>query len=387
MPGTLIYLDHAATSWPKPPEVVRAMSDFLENAGSNPGRSAHRLSVSAGRIVYETRERLARLFNVADPQRVIFTANATASLNLALQGFLRAGDRVVTSSMEHNSMLRPLRALEAHGVQVEVVQCAKDGTLDPADLKKALAARTRLVAITHASNVTGTLLPVRDIARLAHAAGASMLVDAAQTAGSLSIDVEADGIDLLAFTGHKGLHGPPGTGGLVLGSKFDERQLEPLLRGGTGSRSDSQHQPTVLPDKYESGTPNSVGIAGLGAGVQWVMAQTVEALREKEQTLARILRDGLREIPGVTVCGPRAAERSVAVVSFTAARKDVATIGEQLDEHFGVLCRVGLHCAPAAHQTIGTFPSGTVRLAPGPLATKEEMSLALDAVRKVVASA
>jgi selenocysteine lyase/cysteine desulfurase len=258
-------------------------------------------------------------------------------------------------------------------------------------------------------------------------------VGAAQTAGAVPIDVEADAIDLLAFTGHKGLHGPPGTGGLVLGPQFDAGQLAPLMHGGTGSRSESQHQPDVLPDKFESGTPNGAGIAGLGAGVRWVMAyrgraatirhaegekgrrgegettafvqttcaktlrgsrgfvtlaaQGVEALRAKELMLAGVLREGLREIPGVTVYGPREADRSVAVVSFTAAGKDVSTLGEQLDERFGVLCRVGLHCAPAAHQTIGTFPSGTVRLAPGPMATQEEMHRALEAIRKVVASA
>jgi len=386
MTAKLIYLDHAATSWPKPPEVIRAMNAFLEQAGSNPGRSAHRLSVAAGRIVYAAREAVALLFHAPDPMRVVFTCNATGALNLALRGLLRSGDHVVTSGMEHNSVMRPLRALERQGVNMTVTPCALDGTLDPGAVRQTVTARTRLIAVTHARNVTGTLLPVAELAAIAREAGALLLVDAAQTAGVVPIDLDALGIDLLAFTGHKALHGPPGTGGLIIGPRVDIARFEPLTRGGTGSRSESQEQPELLPDKYESGTANGVGLAGLGAGVQWVRAQGVEALREKEVQLSAALREGLNSLPGVTVHGPQDPRRAVAVVSFTVKGREVSTIGERLDEEFGVLCRVGLHCAPAAHQTIGTFPAGTVRFAPGPLTTPDEIRAALDAVKKVIAT-
>jgi cysteine desulfurase family protein len=379
----MIYLDYAATSWPKPPEVLRAMQDFLERAGGNPGRSGHRLSIEAGRIIYGARERLARFFDAADPLRVIFTSGATESLNLALRGLLRPGDEALTSSLEHNSMMRPLRELERGGVKVKVVRCASDGLLDPAAVRRELTPRTRLLAFTHASNVCGAILPARELAALARDSRAFLLLDAAQTAGVLPIAVERDCIDLLAFSGHKGLQGPPGTGGLVLGSRLDPKSLAPLTRGGTGSRSDSEEQPEELPDKFESGTLNGPGLAGLGAGVRWVMETGIERLREHSMRMAKLLRDGLRGIPGARVYGPEDPERSVAVVSFTLAGRDVGELGARLDEEHGILCRVGLHCAPAAHRTLGAFPSGTVRFAPGPAATEEEVRFALEAVRRV----
>jgi cysteine desulfurase family protein len=379
----MIYLDNAATSWPKPPEVLRAMSEFLELAGGNPGRSGHRLSVEAGRIVFNARQAVADLFNAADPSRVIFTLNATYALNLALRGLLRPGDRVVCSGIEHNAVMRPLRALERQGVRLTVVSCAPDGSLDLAELARAVLPGTRLVVLVHASNVIGTILPVGEAAAIAQAAGALLLVDAAQTAGVLPIDVQAQGIDLLAFTGHKGLLGPPGTGGLVLGQRVDTAEMEPLVRGGTGSQSQHQEQPDDLPDKYESGTPNGVGIAGLAAGIRFLTQHGVESIRAEEIAMARALSEGLAEIPGVTVYGPADVERRTAVVSFTIAERRVSEIGQRLDEEFDVLCRVGLHCAPAAHQTIGTFPEGTVRLAPGRFTTMEEIRRTVEAVREI----
>lgn len=386
MDENIIYLDHAATSWPKPPEVLRAMVDFLEQAGGNPGRSGHRLSIAAGRIVYAAREAVAGLFRVPDPLRVIFTSNATHALNLALHGLLGPGDRVVTGGMEHNAVMRPLRRLEGRGVEVVVVPYAPDGLPDAAVIGRAIMPGTRLVVINHASNVVGTLAHIAEIAAMTHTAGALLLVDAAQTAGVLPIDMEAMGIDLLAFTGHKGLQGPPGTGGLVLGERVDAGQMEPLLQGGTGSRSEYEIQPDFLPDKFESGTSNGAGIAGLGAGIEWVMARGVEAIRQHEIVLTRRLIEGLGDIPGVQVYGPAEAERRTAVVSFTAVGRRVSEIGMRLDDEAGVLCRVGLHCAPAAHCTIGTFPEGTVRLAPGPLTTMGEIDAAIAAVERVVKS-
>jgi len=382
----MIYLDHAATSWPKPPAVIRAMADFCERAGGNPGRSGHRLSLAAARIVYDARESLAELFGVSDPLRIIFTANATHAINLALRGLLHAGDRVVTTGMEHNAVMRPLRALQDRGVQLSIIPCASDGSLDLAQAAGAIAPGTRLVVINHASNVAGTILPADQIARLAHQAGALLLLDAAQTAGVVPIDVAAMGIDLLAFTGHKGLQGPPGTGGLIIHSTVDTRLIEPLVRGGTGSHSEFQTQPESCPDKFESGTPNGVGIAGLGAGARWVLDRGVQTIREHEIALTRALMEGLSAIPHVTVYGAADATQRTATVSFTVRNRTVSEIGLRLDDEYDVLCRVGLHCAPAAHRTLGTFPEGTVRFAAGAQTTWDNIQAAVAAVRELAHS-
>lgn len=382
----MIYLDHAATSYPKPREVLQAMQEFLERAGGNPGRSGHRLSIAAGRVLYEAREAVAELFHVPDPLRVIFTSNATHALNLALYGLLQAGDRVVTTSMEHNAVMRPLRHLEARGTEVIVVPCASDGGVDLNAMGEALTQEARLVVVNHASNVVGTIAPLAELSALAHGAGALLLLDAAQTAGVLPIDMQAMGIDLLAFTGHKGLLGPPGTGGLVLGETVKPEEIEPLTRGGTGSRSEYEQQPDFLPDKFESGTPNGVGIAGLGAGIAWVMQHGVKTIREHEVELTRLLLEGLSTMRGVNLYGPLDPQRRTAVVSFTVEGRQVSEIGQRLDEEHGVLCRVGLHCAPAAHRTIGTFPKGTVRFAPGVTTTPQEIEEALAALERVVYS-
>jgi len=382
----MIYLDHAATSWPKPTAVIRAMADFCEHAGGNPGRSGHRLSLAAARIVYDARESLAELFGASDPLRVIFTANATHAINLVLQGLLRAGDSVVTTGMEHNAVMRPLRGLEARGVRLAVIPCAADGALDVAQAAAAIVPGTRLVVINHASNVSGTILPLVQIAELAHRAGAWLLVDAAQTAGILPIDMRVMGIDLLAFTGHKGLQGPPGTGGLVIDDTVDTSRIEPLVRGGTGSRSEYETQPEACPDKFESGTPNGVGIAGLGAGVRWVLDRGVEAIRAHDNELSQMLIEGLAAIPGVTVYGPADAARRTATVSFDVQQQTISEIGLRLDDEFDVLCRVGLHCAPAAHRSLGTFPQGTVRFAAGVSTSVNDVHAAIAAVRQVVGS-
>ncbi len=379
----MIYLDYAATSWPKPPEVLRAMADCLEQAGGNPGRSGHRLSIAAARIVYAAREAIAELFQAPDPMRVVFTSNVTYALNLALRGLLRPGDHVVTSSLEHNSVMRPLRALEREGVRLTVVACEPDGSLDLEAMRQAVTAGTRLVVVTHASNVIGALLPVQAIAAIAHQAGALVLVDAAQTAGVLAIDQPALGIDLLAFTGHKGLLGPPGTGGLVIGDRVDPAELAPLVRGGTGSRSEHEEQPDLLPDKYESGTANSVGIAGLGAGVHYLLDHGLDAIRAREVELIQTLTAGLRSLPGVTVYGPSDAAKMTPVVSCRVAGLRVSEVGLRLDDEFDVLCRVGLHCAPAAHRTIGTFPEGTVRLAPGHRTSPADIEAVIAAMERI----
>lgn len=379
----MIYVDYAATSWPKPKEVLSAMTDFLEYSGGNPGRSGHRLSIAAARIIFGAREAVAELFNISDPMRVIFTYNVTYAINLAFRGLLKPGDRVVTTSMEHNAVMRPLRALEKAGIELTVVPCGPDGSLDLEAMRKAITGGTRLVAMTHASNVVGTILPVKEVANLAHEAGAYLLVDAAQTAGVVPIDQPAQGIDLLTFTGHKGLYGPPGTGGLVLGERVDIAELEPLVRGGTGSKSEYEEQPDMLPDKYESGTINSVGIAGLGAGIRWVQSRGVESIRAHEAGLNELLLSGLQNIPGLTVHGTCDPSKMTAVVSCNMAGQHVSEVGLRLDDEFGILCRVGLHCAPAAHKTIGTFPEGTVRLAPGVFTSLEDIGTVITAFEKI----
>jgi cysteine desulfurase/selenocysteine lyase len=377
---SMIYFDNAATSWPKPPGVAEAMAHFINDVGANPGRSAHRLAVASGRIVYNAREAIAELFNGPDPLRVVLGHNVTEALNLALRGYLRPGDHVITSSMEHNSVMRPLRALEQQGVELTVVQCSPEGFLDPADVEAAVRANTTMIVLNHGSNVVGTLLPVVEVSSIARHHDLLLLVDAAQTAGAYPIDVQADGIDLLAFTGHKSLYGPMGTGGLVVGERVDLERLAPLKRGGTGSRSEYEEQPDFLPDMYESGTPNGVGLAGLEASVRWVLARGVDAIRAHEVALTQRLIDGLKEISGVTVYGGLDAECQTATVSFDIAGMASSEVGLRLDDEYGLMCRVGLHCAPAAHKTLGTFPDGTVRFGLGAVNTAEDVDGGLDGV-------
>jgi cysteine desulfurase family protein len=376
----MIYFDNAATSWPKPPGVAEAMVHFLESVGANPGRAAHRRAVEAGRIVYAAREAACELFGAPDPLRLVWCQNVTEALNLALVGLLRAGDHVITSSMEHNSVMRPLRALEREDVEVTVVRCSPQGALDPAGVEQAIRPHTKLVVLNHASNVVGTLLPVGRVGALCRQHDLLLLVDAAQTGGAVPIDVQADQIDLLGFTGHKSLGGPMGTGGLIIGGRVGERALRPLVRGGTGSRSEEEVQPDFLPDMCESGTPNAVGLAGLEAGLRWVLAQGVGTIRAHEVALARRLIEGLQEIPGVTVYGPLDPELQTATVSFNIDTMPCSDVGLRLDDEHEIMCRVGLHCAPTAHRTIGTFPGGTVRFGLGAFNTVDEVEAALRAV-------
>lgn len=389
----MIYFDNAATTWPKPAEVTDATVHFLEEVGASPGRSAHRRSLEAGRIVYDTRETVAELFNAPDPLRVVFGPNVTEALNLALYGYLRPGDHVITSGVEHNSVMRPLRALERQsedgsgGVELTVVRCSPEGFLDPADVEAAVRSNTVMIALTHASNVVGTVLPIGEVGRLARRHGLLFLVDAAQTGGAYPVDMQKERIDLLGFTGHKSLQGPMGTGGLIVGERVDVGRLRPLKRGGTGSNSELEEQPRFLPDAYESGTPNTVGLAGLRAGVGWVLERGVAEIRAHEVSMTQQLIDGLRAIDGVTVYGGLDAERQTATVSFNVAGMTPSQVGLRLDEEHDVMCRVGLHCAPAAHKTIGTFPGGTVRFGLGALNTLDQVRKAVEAVRHIAGEA
>jgi cysteine desulfurase/selenocysteine lyase len=383
----MIYFDNAATSWPKPPGVAEAMVHFINEVGANPGRAGHRLAVEAGRIVYNAREAAAELFNAPDPLRIAFGHNVTEALNLALRGLLRPGDHVITSSMEHNSVMRPLRALERRGVELTVAPCSPEGFLALADVEAAIRPNTVMIALNHASNVVGTVLPVAEVGRLCRQHDLLFLVDAAQTGGAYPVDVQADAIDLLGFTGHKSLGGPMGTGGLIVGERVDEKQMEPLKRGGTGSRSEYEEQPDFMPDMCESGTPNAVGLAGLEAGVRWVLERGVRAIRAHEVALTQRLIAGLRAIPGVTVYGCCDAELQTATVSFNVAGMEPSEVGLRLDDEYGVMCRVGLHCAPTAHKTLGTFPVGTVRFGLSAFNTLDEVEAALAAVGELTREA
>lgn len=380
----MLYMDNAATSWPKPPNVLDAMRAFMQEIGANPGRAGHRRAVEAGRIVYNAREAIADLFNASDPLRVVFGSNVTEALNLCLKGLLKPGDHVIVSSMEHNSVMRPIRALEKQGVLLSVVNCSPQGCLDPEDIKPLIRRETKLVAMTHASNVVGTLLPIKDVGSICRERDLLLLVDTAQSAGCYPIDMHSDQIDLLGFTGHKSLYGPMGTGGLVIGERVVAERIEPLMRGGTGSNSEYDEQPLFLPDALESGTPNAVGLSGLTAGISWIKETGINEIREHEIILTRRLIDGLNDIVGVTVYGPRDAQRQTATVSFAVKNMAVSEVGFRLDDEFGILCRVGLHCSPIAHKTIGTFPQGTIRLSLGAFTTIEEIDQVLSAVRRLV---
>jgi len=380
----VIYFDNAATSWPKPSQVKEAMVRFMDEIGANPGRSGHLLSIEAARVLHEAREALSLCFHVKDSSRIVFTHNATESINLGLKGLLKPKDHVITSSMEHNSVMRPLRDLEKKGVELSIIPCSPKGILDPMEVEKKIQTNTRMVVLNHASNVTGTLLPIREAGQIARKHDLLFLVDAAQTAGTYPIDVEEDGIDLLAFTGHKSLYGPQGTGGLVIGVRVEEKEMTPLKQGGTGSRSEFEEQPDFLPDRFESGTPNSIGIAGLLAGVRFVLETGIEQIRNHEISLIQKLIGGLKEFPRVRLYGPENGLDRTATLSFNVVNLSPSEVAFRLEREFEILCRPGLQCAPAAHRTIGTFPEGTVRFSLSYLNSEEHVDQVLKAVSRLV---
>lgn len=374
----MIYLDNAATTWPKPAAVYAAVDACLRELPGSAGRGGHAGAREAARILFAVREEVAALFGAEDSTRLVFTANATQALNTALFGLrLQPGEVVVTSSWEHNAVARPLHALARQGITVRRVPPAAAGPLDLAALEEALRG-ARLLVLAHASNVTGAVLPLREAARLAAQRGVTVLVDAAQTAGVEEIDVSW-GLQLVAFAGHKGLYGPQGTGGLYVAP---ELSLEPLCYGGTGSLSEREEQPLFFPDRLESGTVNTPGLAGLLAGVRFVRRTGLAALRAREETLLQRLRGGLAAIPGVRLWGeyPPPSPRT-AVLSFTVQGLDSAAAALWLEQQAGVICRAGLHCAPWAHRTLGTLESGTIRFSPGWFNTLAEMDAAVEAVR------
>ncbi|MGK2905532.1 MAG: aminotransferase class V-fold PLP-dependent enzyme [Desulfuromonadales bacterium] len=378
-----IYLDNAATSFPKPPQVVEAVERTLRLNAANPGRGGHQLSLQAGRLVMECRETVARFFGINDSTRIAFTANATEAINLGLFGLLLPGDRVVTTSMEHNAVVRPLRALNDRGVDVIRVIADSLGFVNPDEIRNACIPGTRLLMMNHCSNVTGTLQAIDQIGPWCRQQGIIFMVDAAQSAGVFPINVDEMAIDLLAVPGHKSLLGPPGTGFLYVRNGLE---LRPLLYGGTGNFSQSATQPAEMPERLESGTLNTIGLAGLKAGIEFIESIGLDLIRSHEQCLVSALIEGLSTLDGVTLYGPLSALPRGGALSFNVKNMDPSTLGFRLDREYDICCRVGLHCAPDVHGSIGTFPEGTVRLSPGYFNTSDDIDKTLTAIRAIIAA-
>ncbi len=377
----MIYLDNAATSWPKPDSVYQTMDEFLKKNGGNPGRGSHSMAVAAKEIIEETRLLVARLINSPEKERVIFTLNGTDAINLGLKGLLRPKDHVITSCLEHNSVVRPLTKLEKQGIKItRLSPSTATGVVSVQNIEKEITEDTKLVVITHASNVTGVIQPIEKYGSIARKHGLFFMVDAAQTAGKYPIDVQAGSIDLLAFSGHKGLLGPPGTGVLYVGKRVN---LDSLREGGTGSYSEMEEQPLELPYRYEGGTLNSTGISGLGAGLKYIFTEGLDKIRAHELDLTRRLAEGLFHISGVSLYMTKDESRQVPVISFNIRRYEPGEVGTILDQAFDIKVRTGLHCAPVAHKTLGTYPLGTIRLSPGYFNTLEEIDLTLKALDKI----
>jgi cysteine desulfurase family protein len=383
--GKIIYLDNAATTFPKPKEVLERMVDAYGRFGVNPGRSGYDLCMVAGELVYETRKTLASFFGGTKPERLVFAANATDALNLAIQGLLEPGDHAITTTVEHNSVIRPLNHLARdRRVAVDVVPFARDGLVDPDDIARRFRPSTRLVVVNHASNVIGTIQPVAEIGRRCRERGIRFLVDTAQTAGVIPIDVEAMCIDVLAFTGHKSLLGPTGTGGLYVSDGVEVRHTR---FGGTGVHSAHPFHLDEYPYRLEAGTGNVLGIGGLFFAQQYLAARGIAEIYRHEMELFARLQAALAKIEGLTLHGTTSLADRLPVLSFTVAGRDPADVGSLLDVDYNVACRTGLQCAPLIHEQMGTAPRGTVRLSVGPMNVASDVDAAIAAVQEISAEA
>ncbi|KPV57939.1 cysteine desulfurase [Paenibacillus sp. A3] len=378
---SVIYLDHAASSWPKPPEVLKAMHDCMEQFAANPGRGSHELAVKASRVLFEGRKQLAKLFNIKNPNDIAYALNTTFALNLAIKGFVKEGDHILCTAVEHNSVRRPLEYLKrTKNVQVTYVKTDEQGRLSLDDVRREITRQTSLIVSTHSSNLLGSIMPIEELGQLSRDHHIKLLVDAAQTAGTMEVDVQKLGIHMLAFPGHKGLLGPQGTGGLYIDPEID---LEPLLHGGTGSQSEAAEQPDVRPDRYEAGTQNTVGVAGLVEGVKYIHKQTVEQIHAKEWKLTQRIMNGLMEIDGVTILGPQIGQNKTGIIAFTIAGADSSEVAFILDQSFHIAVRAGFHCTPLAHEMVGTLERGAVRASVGCFTTEQETDQLLYAVREI----
>lgn len=377
-----IYLDNSATSFPKAPTVCQAMCNYIENIGGNVGRGTYQSSYTAGHVVYETRELLCKLFNFNNPLNVVFTMNITYSLNILLRGLLKPNDHVIVSSMEHNAIMRPLTSLSKEGITFDKVPCDIYGRLNIDDIKKYIKPNTKLIALTHASNVCGTILPIEEVGKICKEHGIYFILDTAQSAGVLPIDFYKFNLSALAFTGHKGLLGPQGVGGFILSDELVNK-ITPIIEGGTGSLSESEHQPDYMPDKFESGTLNIPNIFGLNASIKFIQSIGIDTVHEKEMELTKRFIEGIRNIEGIRLCGLDSTNGRTAAISLDFSNFDNSEVAFILDKEFGIMTRVGLHCAPSAHKTLNTFPKGTVRFSPGYFTSFEDIDYTIDSIYKL----
>jgi cysteine desulfurase family protein len=378
-----IYLDNASTTFPKAPNVANAMSDYLTNYGININRGSYALAYDVEDIIYTTRQRLNNVFNGHDPSHVIFTQNVTMSLNMVIKGLLKAGDHVIVSSMEHNAVMRPLTQLLDQGITFDIIPCDKTGSVQLESIEALIRPNTVAMIINHASNVCGTVQPIESIGAICKAHNLHFILDAAQTAGVIPIDVKAYHIDALCFTGHKGLLGPQGIGGIIL-TKEIAQTLTPLIAGGTGSFSHLETMPTHMPDAFEAGTLNLPGIIGLNEGLSYIEAVGMKNIHNHELALTKNFLEGLRSITGINIIGKQDIQDRTAVVSITIDGMDPASIAYELESTYHIMTRVGLHCAPRTHQTLGTYPEGTMRFSFGYANTLEEVDMALSALHTIL---
>lgn len=379
-----IYLDNAATSYPKPDVVIDTISKFMKNIGATAGRGAYKSAITADRLIFDCRSNICKLFNGKDPSKVIFTYNITDSLNTLINGILNSGDHVITSSLEHNSVWRPLKILERDkNVQISKTPCSPEGITDPKEIEKLIRENTKLIVFTHASNVLGTIQPIREIGAIAKKHNIIFLVDSAQTAGAYPIDVQRDNIDILAFTGHKSLFGPTGTGGFLLNCDIN---LRPLKSGGTGEDSKNPYQPDFLPNKFEAGTLNVAGIVGLGEGIKYISNIGVENIRAKEDKIIEYALERLKEVPSIHIYGPEDPSKIVGVISFNIKDIPGEEIAFKLDQEYDIMIRVGFHCAPTAHKVMGTYEIGAMRIGIGYFNTKKDIDILVSALKNIVDS-
>ena len=377
-----IYFDNASTSFPKAEGVAEAVYHYLKDCGCNINRGGYDEAYQAEETVLRTRQQLTELFHGPDCRNVVFTRNITESLNVLLKGFLKAGDHVLVSAMEHNAVMRPLSQLTEQGVSFDRIPCMADGTLDVSAMDRLLRENTRAVVMLHASNVCGTLIPVETVGAFCHAHGLRFILDTAQTAGVFPIDMEAMHIDALAFTGHKGLLGPQGIGGFILQPDMVPL-VQPLIAGGTGSISHEEQMPSFMPDRFEAGTMNLPGIMGLHAALRWLEQETIDAVRSHELELTERFLSGALDIPHLRVIGRQDIAERAGVVSVVPENADPALVADALGREYGIMVRVGLHCAPNAHKTLGTFPTGTIRFSFGRWNTPQQVDTALSALREL----
>lgn len=376
-----IYLDNAATSFPKPKEVADAVYDFMINNGTSSGRGSYKKAMQSDYIVYECRKLIGNLFNFDEPKKVVFTSNVTDSLNIAIRGILKENDHVITSSLEHNAVWRCLKTLEKDiNIKIDTVECSKDGITNPENIKKYIRKDTALIVFTQASNVLGTIQPIKEIGKIARENNIVFLVDAAQSAGAMKIDIKEDNIDILAFTGHKSLLGPMGTGGLIINTDID---IKPLKAGGTGGDSAYDYQPDYYPNHLETGTSNVSGIAGLRAAIKFLNREGIDNIHNKEKELTKYALEKLETVKDIEIYGPKDCEKMLSVISFNIKYKRPEDVGSILDQKYDIMLRAGLHCAPTAHSVIGTKDRGTLRIGLGYFNKKEDIDKLVEALNNL----